>query len=105
LFVPVVDVHAHHELKSVIVCSVKELTDTGKYKLEDIITEVATGTHYDSSDLIPIYDAYNAARLDKGCSTSRLLDAIRSRLTEDELFALVADVKLDENAPFCIDSD
>jgi len=28
-----------------------------------------------------------------------------SRLTEDELFVLVAHVTLDENAPICIDSD
>ena len=97
--------HTLHELTTVMVCSVPALTDTGKYKLDDIILEVATGTHYDSMELIPIYDAYNAARLDKGCSTSRVLDAIRSRLTEDELLVLVADVTLDENTPVGIDSD
>jgi len=84
---------------------VSALTDTGKYKLEDIIKEVATGTHYDPMELIPIYDAYNAARLDERCSTSRLRNAIRSRLIEEELFVLVADVTLDENSPVGIDSD
>jgi len=81
------------------------MTDTGKYKLEDIITQVATGTHYDSSEPIPVYDAYNAAVLEEGCSASRLRDAIHSRLTQDKLSTLVADVTLDENAPLCIDSD
>jgi len=79
--------------------------DTGKYKLDDIIKEVATGTYYDSSELIPIYDAYNAATLAEGCSAWRLRDAIRSRLTQDNLIDLVADVTLDENAPIWIDSD
>jgi len=97
--------NAHHELKTVVVCSACKQEDTGKHKLDDIIKEVATGTHYESSELIPIYDAYNAATLNQGGSAWRLRDAIRSRLTQDDLIALVADVTLDENAPLWIDSD
>jgi len=57
------------------------------------------------SALIPIYDAYNAVTLEEGYSAWNLRDAIRSRLTQDNLIALVADVTLDENEPIWIDSD
>ena len=99
--------HVHHQLLTVDVCSVCKRTDTGKYKLDDMIEKIATGTLYDPNDLIPIYDAYNAAEhpLEEGCSAWRLRGAIHSRLTRDDLDGKVADVTLDENAPISLDSD
>ena len=81
--------------------SVSKQDDTGKYSLEEIIEEIATGMDYDP----PIYDAYNAVTLSEECSASKLRDAIRSRLTQDKLFTLVTDVTMDENEPVWIDSE
>ena len=74
---------ARHQLLTMYVCSVDKLTDTGKYKVEEMIQQIATGTNYECKDLIPILDAYNAATLEKGCTAWRLRDAIRSRLAQD----------------------
>ena len=74
---------AHHQLLTMRVCSVDKLTDTGQYKVADMIHQIATGETYECKDLIPILDAYNAAELDKGCTAGRLRDAIRSRLAQD----------------------
>ena len=60
---------------------------------------------FEVSALIPIYESYNAVVLAAGCSASKLRDAIRSRLTQDNLFTLVTDVILDENEPVWIDSE
>jgi len=60
---------------------------------------------FEVSALIPIYESYNAVVLAAGCSASKLRDAIRSRLTQDELYALVTDVVLDENESILIDSE
>jgi len=84
---------------------VDKLTDTGKYKVDDMIQKVATGAHYDSKDLIPICDAYNASVLEKGSTAWRLRGAIRSRLAQDALDGKVADVTLDANAPISLDSE
>ena len=75
------------------------MTDTGKYKVDDIIQKVATGTLYDPNMLVPIYDAYKASNAQAGCTASRLRDAIHSRLTRENLIGLVAADTLDENAP------
>jgi len=85
--------------------SVKKQDDMGKYKLEEIIEVIATRTDFEVRSLIPIYESYNAVDLSTGCSASKLQDAIRARLTKDELFALVADVALDENESILIGSD
>jgi len=85
--------------------SVKKQDDMGKYKLEEIIEVIATRTDFEVRSLIPIYESYNAVDLSTGCSASKLRDAIRARLTKDELFALVADVALDENESILIGSD
>jgi len=98
-------VDAHHELTTVNTYSVHQQDDTGKHKLDDIIEGVSTGMYYEPSALIPIYHAYNAVTLAKGCSASKLRDAFRLRLTQDNLIPLVADVTLDENEPIWIDSD
>jgi len=97
--------NAHHELTTINMCSGSKQDDTGKYSLEEIIEEIAKVMDFEVSALIPIYDAYNAVTLSEECSASKLRDAIRSRLTQDRLFALVADVTLDENVPVWIDSD
>jgi len=97
--------NAHHELTTVKMYSVLKQDDTGKYKLDEIIEEIVTGMDYDPGELIPIYDAYSAVTLSEGCSAWKLRDAIRSRLTQDDLIPLVADVTLDENEPIWIDSD
>jgi len=74
---------ARHQLLTMHVCSVDKLTDTGKYKVEEMIQQIATGTNYECKDLIPILDAYNASDLDEGHTAWRLRAAIRSRLTQD----------------------
>ena len=89
--------HAHHQLLTVHVCSVHKLTDTGKYKVDDMIQKIATGTNYDCKDLIPILVAYNASNLDEGTTTWRLRAAIRLRLTQDAREAKAAAVTLDAN--------
>jgi len=88
--------NAHHELKTVVVCSACKQEDTGKHKLDDIIEGVLTGVYYDRSALIPIYDAYNAVQLTPGCTAWQLREAIRSRLIQENLIPLVAVVSLDE---------
>ena len=97
--------NARHELTTINMYSVSKQDDTGKYRLEEIIEEIATGMDFEVSALIPIYESYNAVTLSEDCSAGKLRDAIRSRLTQDKLFALVTDVTLDENAPVWIDSD
>jgi len=74
---------ARHQLLTMHVFSVDKLTDTGKYKVDDMIQQIATGTNYECKDLIPILDAYNASNLDEGHTAWRLRAAIRSRLTQD----------------------
>jgi len=74
---------AHHQLLTMHVCSVDKLTDTGQYKVDDMIDQIATGTNYECKDLIPILDAYDAAELDEGCTAWKLRDAIRTRLAQD----------------------
>ena len=61
--------------------------DTGKHKLDDIIKGVMTGMYYERSALIPIYDAYNAVQLTKGCTAWQLRAAIRSRLIQENLIS------------------
>jgi len=105
LYQLVLYLNVHHELTTLNVYSVSQLDDTGKYRLEEIIEVIATGMDLEVSDLIPIYESYNAVVLAAGRSASKLRDAIRSRLTQDELYALVTDVALDENETILIDSD
>ena len=97
--------HAHHQLLTVHVCSVHKLTDTGKYKVDDMIQKIATGTNYDCKDLIPICDAYNASDLDVGHTAWRLRAAIRSRLSQDAGEGKAAAVTLDANAPISLDPE
>jgi len=79
--------NAPHKLKNVNIYSVIKQADTGKHKLDDIIKGVMTGMHYERSALIPIYDAYNAVKLTKGCTAWQLRDAIRSRLIQENLIS------------------
>ena len=74
---------AHHQLLTMHVCSVDKRTDTGPYKVVDMINQIATSKTYECKELIPILDAYNKAQLDKGCTADKLRDAIRSRLARD----------------------
>jgi len=85
------------------VCSVDKLTDTGKYKVEEMIQQIATGTNYECKDLIPILVAYNASNLDEGTTTWRLRAAIRLRLTQDAREAKAAAVTLDVNVSKNVD--
>ena len=64
--------NAHHQLKTVNIYSVKKQDDTGTHNLDDIIKGVTTDIYYDVSALIPIYTAYNAIVLTKGCSAWQL---------------------------------
>jgi len=94
---------------------VKQLAGTGKYKVDDMIQKIATGTNYDSKALIPICDAYNASVLDVGHTAWRLRAAIRLRLAQDAPDGKVAAVTLDAsvdapdgkdaNAPISLDSE
>jgi len=97
--------NARHELTTINMYSVSKQDDTGKYRLEEIIEEIATDMDFEVSALIPIYESYNAVTLSEECSAWKLRDAIRSRLTQDKLFTLVTDVTLDENEPVWIDSE
>jgi len=78
---------AQHELKNVNIHPVNKLEDTGKHKLDDIIAGVMTGTHYECSALIPIYNAYNAVQLTKECTAWQLRAALRSRLMQEDLIS------------------
>jgi len=73
--------NAQHELKNVNTYPVMQQEDTGKHKLDDM------GMRYECSALIPIYDAYNAVQLAKGCTAWQLRAALRSRLIQENLIA------------------
>jgi len=79
--------NAHHELTNVNIYSVMKKEDTGKHKLDNIIEQIMTGMDYNHSALIPIYDAYNAVQLTKGCTAWQLREAIRSRLIQENLIS------------------
>jgi len=90
LYLLVLYVNVHLELTTLLVYPVSLLEDTGKYRLEEIIAEIERGMDFDANALIPIYESYLASNLSDENTASKLRDAIRSRLIEDDLFCLTS---------------
>jgi len=75
-------------------CPVDGLNDTGAHSLAEILVKIETGTDFDTKALVPIYEAYSAAKLGAGTS-AKLRDAIGLRLEKAQLAPVVIDLDSD----------
>ena len=89
-------VNVHRELTTLHECPVDGLNDadTGAHSMEEVLAKIETGTDFDVEALLPIYEAYCAAKVGDGTSAT-LRDAIGLRLGKAKLEPVVIDLDTD----------
>jgi len=85
-------VNVHRELTTLHECPVDGLNDadTGAHSMEEVLAKIETGTDFDVEALLPIYEAYCAAKVGDGTS-AKLRDAIGLRLGKAKVEPIVID--------------